>query len=530
MCPVLKRALNASPPWWRRFFSGPSVTERAPSAQRAMRGGVRVGIIAAALLMVQAGSMPTGHARGQGVQNLQIHAAAPFYWEINGEPTLLLGGSKDDNLFQVDDVAAHLERLASVGGNYVRCTMSSRDEGNEKPYLKGADGRYDLSQPSAAYWKKLEQLLTVSRRLGIVVQIEVWATYDFYEGEHGWAQNPFNPALNASYAAAASGLPKQISYPAQSKVNPFFLSVPALEDNEMVLAHQQRFVDRLLSVSLEFGNVLYAIDNETNAPYAWGAYWAEYLHAAARQAGRRIYVTEMWDYWDPSGGAVEGALAQHPDLGGWFAEHTNPKLHERANFSYSLSDTASYQFLDVSNHNAQTGEAHYQTGLWVRNAVERSGNIRPINNVKIYGGDLDRVWAGTRRDGQERFWRNIFAGHAAARFHRPSTGIGLNEEAQNAIKAARLLTGRVNFFGLRPRNAALGDRAANEAFSLEGDREYLLYFPAAGDVTLQAGAGDYEARWLHLPTATWGPADVLSLPGRIQTPSGDAWGLVLKRP
>ena len=47
-------------------------------------------------------------------------------------PVLLLGGSGDDDLFQWaadefgDRLPKHLDLLVSVGGNYVRNTMSSR--------------------------------------------------------------------------------------------------------------------------------------------------------------------------------------------------------------------------------------------------------------------------------------------------------------------------------------------------------------------------------------------------------------------
>ena len=68
---------------------------------------------------------------------IAIYEENPFYWSYQGLPLLLLGATDDDNLFQMDDLGQHLELLKSVGGNYIRCTMSSRDEGNIKPYLQG---------------------------------------------------------------------------------------------------------------------------------------------------------------------------------------------------------------------------------------------------------------------------------------------------------------------------------------------------------------------------------------------------------
>ena len=39
-----------------------------------------------------------------------------FYWMYKGEPVLLLGGSKEDNLFQIEGLAEHLDELVACGG------------------------------------------------------------------------------------------------------------------------------------------------------------------------------------------------------------------------------------------------------------------------------------------------------------------------------------------------------------------------------------------------------------------------------
>ena len=67
---------------------------------------------------------------------IQPYPGNPFYWQYKGKPDLLLGGSVEDNLFQITNLEAHLDLLKSVGGNYVRCTMSSRDEGDVWPFEK----------------------------------------------------------------------------------------------------------------------------------------------------------------------------------------------------------------------------------------------------------------------------------------------------------------------------------------------------------------------------------------------------------
>ena len=89
----------------------------------------------------------------------------PAYWQYKGKPVLLLGGSKDDNLFQNTDINNHLDSLVSVGGNYVRCTMSSRDSGDEYPYFKDSvSGKFDLNRWNEKYWQRLTAFLKATKK------------------------------------------------------------------------------------------------------------------------------------------------------------------------------------------------------------------------------------------------------------------------------------------------------------------------------------------------------------------------------
>ena len=63
------------------------------------------------------------------------------YWQYKDEPVLLLSGTKNDNLFQITDLEEHLNELQSVGGNFIRNTMSSRDTGDVLPFLQLSEGR-----------------------------------------------------------------------------------------------------------------------------------------------------------------------------------------------------------------------------------------------------------------------------------------------------------------------------------------------------------------------------------------------------
>jgi hypothetical protein len=250
-----------------------------------------------ATLIAVAAGQPHGQA-SDDERRIRPHASRPAYWQYNGRPVVLIGGSVEDNLFQIRDLEAHLDLLTSVGGNYVRNTMSSRDDGNVWPFEQDARGRYDLTRPSREYWRRFEDLLRLAHAREIVVQIEVWDRFDF--AREPWKANPYNPANNVNYTAAASGL--QTEYPNHPgrNDNPFFRTVPALDHNVTVLEFQQAQVDRMLAISLQYGNVLYCIDNETNGRPEWGSYWARRIRDAASQRGVEVHTTEMWDAWDLS--------------------------------------------------------------------------------------------------------------------------------------------------------------------------------------------------------------------------------------
>lgn len=422
----------------------------------------------------------------------------PMYWQYKGVDTLLLGGSVEDNLFQMREPEEHLDLLQSVGGNFLRCTMSSRDDGDVWAYAKDPDsGQYNLEAWDEEYWNRLTRFLDGTAERDIVVQVEIWATWDFYRLADGWQRNAYNPKNTSTYTEEQSGLPSDIQFLAFERINPFFETVPELADNAFLLGIQKRFVDKLLSVTFEYDHVLYCMNNETNADPRWGLYWNRYVKDAAEKRGVPVETTDMFDYWDPSDGQVPGVLVQ--------SEEDHPFVH-RANAQFVIAHPEEYSFVDISNHNAQHGQVHYETGAFIRNQVKASGKPRPVGCDKMYGGDHKAEWAGTRQDGQERFWRNMFAGLAACRFHRPPAGLGLNELVQAHLKSMRMLTDELGVFSCEPHNDLLSDRAENAAYCLaDPGRAYAVVCFGGASATLDCSSvsGDVTVCWLDILQSSW---------------------------
>jgi len=435
---------------------------------------------------------------GADADRIQPWTGNAHYWQFKGKPVLLLGGSVEDNLFQIPGLAEHLDTLASCGGNYVRCTMSCRDDGNVWPFAKKGD-TYDLEQFAPEFWRRFEVFLSETARRDIIVQIEVWATFDYYRDI--WDRNPFNPKNNRNYDAKDSGLPLEVKTHPTRTENDFFRSAPGAKDLKVVRRYQERFVEKMLSISLPHAHVLYCMDNETSVTPTWGAYWADFIRAKAKAAGKRVEVTEMWDKWD---------LA-HPQHNGTF-DHPE-----------------TYSFVDISQNNHNKRQVHYDNMQKQRRRVAKA--VRPMNNVKVYGADGGRF--GETRDGIERFWRNVFGGCASTRFHRPDSGIGLSARAQRMIRSARNVTDAFTVFACEPRPDLLAERAENEAYCLaQPGKQVAVYFPRGGEVTLDASATKGPAlalRWYDIDTGQWRPAKTLGggKTVRLKAPGGGQWAAVI---
>ena len=163
-----------------------------------------------------------------------------------------------------------------------------------------------------------------------------------------------------------------------------------------------------------------------------------------------IQTTEMWDPWD---------LA-----------------HEMHSNTFDHPET--YSFVDISQHNHNSGQEHWDNAQTQRTRVIESGVIRPLNNVKVYGAETSRF--GSERDGIERFWRNIIGGMASTGFHRPTSGIGLGPVAETHLRSARMFVNQFDIFNAEPDLDLLSDRDDNEAYATKTSSDNVaIFFPAA---------------------------------------------------
>jgi len=424
------------------------------------------------------------------------------YWQYKGQPVMLLGGSEDDNLFQLPHLKGHLDEIKAAGGNYIRNTMSDRNDRNFEvyPFLQLPDGKYDLSKWNDEYWKRFANMLQWTSEREIIVQIEVWDRFDYSTGN--WTPHPYNPENNINYTHEESGLGAEYPNHAGSNEQPFFFTTPKQRNNKVILQYQQRFVEKMLSYSLKYDHVLYCMDNETSGEEEWGAFWAEFIKQKTKEAGKEVCVTEMWDDWDLKADRHKRTL-DHPER---------------------------YDFVDISQNNQKKGQEHWDNFQWVRKYI--SDHPRPINTVKTYGEDGGRF--GDSQDGVERWWRHIIGGTASARFHRPDSGIGLTDKAKASLSAARKVESIIKFWDVEAANDLLTDRESNEAYlAAKPDHAYVLYFTNGGSVGLKLDdtIGSFKLRWINIGTGDW--AGESNIEGGktqiIQAPDSGNWVCVITR-
>lgn len=387
----------------------------------------------------------------------------PWYWQYKGEPIMPLGASGDDNLFQwpAEMLIPHLDSMKAVGANYVRNTMSDRqDKGFELyPFSLLENGKYDLEKLNEEYYKRFDLFLKETAKRNIIVQIEVWDRFDY--ARNHWPIHPFNPKNNVNYTSEESGL--DFEYPDHPGANkqPFFYTTPKQRKNEVLLKFQKSRVEKILEVAFKYYHVLYCMDNETSAEEEWGKYWAELILGKASEAGKEICVTEMWDAWD-----------------------LTSEQHKR-----TFDHPERYAFCDVSQNNQKKGQVHWDNFQWVKNYL--SAHPRPLNTVKTYGADGGRH--GNTKDGIERWWRHVLGGAATARFHRPDAGLGLSRLSINCVKVAREIEKKAKFWDLDGNNDLLTNREENEAYlALKPGETYVVFFTDGGEIGLDLSEFDKE--------------------------------------
>ena len=355
------------------------------------------------------------------------------YWQYNGERVLLLGGwnhghnpfidhdtdnDRDNQRRQQPRADRQMPwtKLASAGGNCLRCVLDpGMASGIQNMRFCAKSGEhYDLNTMTGPFWTRLDTFLKEAHKRHIIVQIEVWDRFDLIDGSWGaWPVSPWNPKNNVNYTTASSGL--ATSYKSFMR-HPFLQGVPGhpvyekasesrRQKYDVVRRFQRQFMDKLLSVTLRYDNVLYCMNNETHEDPAWGQYWIKLIRNTARASrktrARRRTCSMMF--------TTRNALADWP---------------------ISFRHRDKYDYVDISQVNSRhADETHWNKTRWIVEAAAKANPPCLVHMTKIYGNDLaldGKPWSrfkpGDSENAIEEWWRNLLAGVAGVGFTVPPQG------------------------------------------------------------------------------------------------------------
>ncbi len=446
------------------------------------------------------------------------------YWKYDDQRVLLLGAwnhghnpfidhdtsnDKDNKgVSTVQQIKNAMNELASAGGNYLRCVldpgMAAGIQGFDFCAQKG--DQYDLNTMTGPFWNRIEMFVSEAKKRDIIVQIELWDRFDLIGGSwSSWPASPWNPRNNINYNINNSGL--ATSYGSYHN-HPFLQGVPGhpvyekasdsrREKYDLVRRFQDKFVDKLLSVTLKYDNVLYCMNNETHEHAAWGQYWMNFIEKKAKSKGKEVATTDMFDDIFKAENSRGVAI-----------------VREQRN---------QYDYVDISQANSRhRDEDHWNTVLWLFNELKKVDPPYLLHMTKIYGNDIaldGKPWSrwqpGDSDNAIEEWWRNLLAGVAGVRFHRPTAGIGLCDASKGCIRATRKVERKVKFWDVKPRLDLLTERESDEAYvGADPGKAYILYFTQNGGGLVGLKLDRYpdstfELRWINIATGEWGTAKTL---------------------
>ena len=381
-----------------------------------------------------------------------------------GKPLLLVGGGDDDNLYQwqEDELTEQLDLLVSVGGNFLRNTLSTRDEGNELPFL-WVKNRYELSQWNETFGEKLDRFLSETASRNIIVQITLWDQHDFVANR--WDTHFWNPANN------------NIGLEASRVYNDHAFFSAVKDRNALILPYQMKYIEKVLSITLQYDHVLYNITNEGWAGLEWEVFWAEFIRKEAKLVGKQTEITTM----EHSPQLSIDAVLKYPDAFGYF------EISQNNNSSMGYD-----------------GHSHWQHIMNWRNEIRDTVGPRPLMNEKVYGAKGQRVSYGSDIFAKQRFWRNVFAGTAGVRFHRPDAGFGLGTEAQTQIRALHMLTAKFDIPNSHPAPDIIQSSSQKESYCLQSKNgQIALYLVQGGQLVLNIQSQSMQIQELDIEAGVW---------------------------
>ncbi len=400
-----------------------------------------------------------------------VHAG---YWNYNGKTILLLGLS-DQNLFSTENYLQDLTEHSNSGANYIRINLSPDKSNQYTPYLK-EEGLYDLDKWNPEFWARFDTMLNESEERGVIVQLELWNS-EAFEAE-GWDKNPYNPKNNANLYGF-------------SDPNEFFNNTPDQNINIRLLAYQQKWIDKILSYTLDRPNVIYSVDNGMEISSTWYLFWMQYMHRYASEQDKHIFISKPW------------------------------KIKDLHHVLYDISvENPEFGYFDISSNNSNNLNTLQENILSFRTKT-----LKPANSLFQKDMILNDSSGSTEISG---FVINVLSGVASVSFSTPST------KKTNVIRSIRMMQEETDFFNMSPCKKSSFDNHGKQVFCQTIPcKEYIVYFQDKTSANIPSGIcyGSYTLKWLDVLNADWHNEQKIELnkSSILIPPSEGMWIAIIKK-
>ncbi len=227
----------------------------------------------ASLLASSSGMAQTKRVSVDGTQI--VYGGKPLYLFGQGDWLLVVKGLADHQAESdwYRPYGANLTRVKTIN------TIIPDEAGPLNPWLRLGDGRFDLRFFSVQYWARLRDFLAVNEANGRIVLLQMFDEVGLEPGSNRWANHPFHPSNNVNGVGLPSG----------SNAVPEFYDT----GNPALIQFQQDYIDKLVSETEGFGNVIYEICNEYTGPTNWLQRWINRFQSAEAILGRNLLLTNM---------------------------------------------------------------------------------------------------------------------------------------------------------------------------------------------------------------------------------------------
>jgi hypothetical protein len=447
-------------------------------------------------------------------QPIRLHPKNPHYFLYRGKPLALVTSAEHYGAVMNEDFdyRRYLAALETDGLNYTRVFPGSYREvparsfgiqrntlapapgrflapwaRSETPGYEGGGNKLDLERWNPQFFERFRDFLAEAAKRGIVVEVTLFSSH--YD-EQQWKMSALNPANNVSGTDAIDW----------KKLH--------TRENGNILAHQERYVRKLVREANAFENVTFEIQNE---PWSDRTTLAGVVNPYLRPPARDTYPNSI-DVAD------ELSLEWQARVAAWIAgeESSLPNRHLIAqnycNFGFPVRSLVPGVSI-VAFHYAYPEAVQLNYGLRRAISYDETGFLgrdddayrRQAWNFMLSGGSLFNSLD-----------YSFTAGHEDGTDTDPNGPGGGSPSLRRQLGFLRRFLEKLSLVDLAPdpRLVKHANGVYARALSVPG-REYAVYLDGDGpvEVTFELPAGEYSGEWTNTVTGIVEKAERFRHPG-----------------